>query len=101
MKTDVKNTKMDIISLFHISDNTTFIVCSTYSDYHFGFPIEGRVYKDDEYLFTITIEGFVLDNQKPSEDGRNGLTLWVKGHLDKAPFDFSRRMTLNIRDTPI
>lgn len=96
MKSEIKYHEMKIIGIYHISNNTTYLLCRTNWDYSFDYPCTGRIYIDDTYLTNITIEGFVLDNSKPSENGVNQLTLWIHNHLDKTLFDFSRQMTLRI-----
>lgn len=94
MDTIKKNEEIQVTGLFHISNNSTYIVCQIDSKCKLSFPSEWQLFEDEKYITNVKLQGMVMDGHKISDEGYQIMTFWVIGHIEKKMFNFEKRMLL-------
>ena len=87
-------TTLRVREIFHISDNTTFLVCNMDENCIVNFPGDWQLYRDNEYLRNVRLESVVMSGHKTDEKGRQLITFTAPGHIDKSLFNFNKQMLL-------
>ena len=96
MAPSINAAALRVYELFHIADNTTFLVCSMDEEVEVSFPCTCHLYRGKEYLRDIILESVVMGGYKTDEDGRRFITFTTPGHIDKSLFDFKKGMLLKM-----